>query len=245
MRGGVRRSAFGFPGARACGLRQAWVVLAALVFAGCSQEGPPTLRLLINAELSVPTDLDELWITIAASRTLEGNICEPVTRVFTLDRQTDLPLPVSIEMGEVYTEFAIYRIVGKVGGVEVFRRETWAMWPSSGTVDAEVLFDAACLDPERPPCGEGLQCVDNQCVGIRDPGILEDLGRRDRGVSCDSAAEVEDVGIPEGDGDGGLEGDGRSDGDGGFDGDRGFEGDGGYDGDRGADGRREDGGPEA
>jgi hypothetical protein len=175
------------------------------------------LRLLIDAELSVPTDLDELWVTIAASRTLEGNICEPVARVFTLERQTDLPLPLSIEMGEVYTEYVIFRVVGKLDRAEVFRRETRAVWPSSGTADAEVLFDAACLDPEREPCGENLQCVDNHCVGIPDPGIFEDLGRRDRGVSCDSAAEIEDAGVPEAD----------ADGDGGYDGDHGFDGDGG------------------
>jgi hypothetical protein len=163
---------------------------------GCSEEGPRTLRLVIDSDMFVPDQLDELRITVTASRTPEGNVCEPVTRQFRLGGQGDLPLRVSIEIGSEYSSWVAVRVVGRLATAEVFRRESRVPWPSSGTRDLPFSLDSNCYEPS---CPEFEQCVDGACVGIPYPGIFDDLSYRDRGVPCDRAAEPEDVGTGDAD----------------------------------------------
>jgi len=200
MTGGGRRSTIGRGGVQGRASRLgAWALsgaLVAIVVGGCGTEAPRTLRLIIDTDLSVPTEIDELRVTVAASRTPEGRICEPVTRSFPLRQETDLPLPVSIEIGAEYSSWVIFRVGAFLDGAEIekLRRETMLSWPTSGIRDVSVNLEAACL---RRTCGANEQCVNATCAGIQFPGILDDPSRRDRGVSCDRAAPVSDAGIGE------------------------------------------------
>ncbi len=187
MRSGVRA----IPAGARAACRWAFV---SSVLLGCAAEAPATLRLVIDSDVRVPDDADEIRVTVTASRTHEGNVCEPVTRSFRLDRPGDLPLPIAIEVGSDYAEFAIYRVAVFADGAEVtrLRREGMLAWGASGVRDVPIAIDAACLSVDCLPDTE--QCIAGSCGLVPYPGIFEDLSRRDRGVPCDRAAPLEDAG---------------------------------------------------
>ena len=158
---------------------------------GCS-EAPRSLRLVIDTDLEVPEQIDQVRVTVTASRTDEGNVCEPVTRVFELVDPSELPLRVTFEAGTEYSAWVAFRVVGRLRlhGEEVFRREARLAWPSSGRREVALSIDSRCY---RVHCPATEHCVNGVCVGVPHPGIFDDLQYRDRGVSCDRVAPIEDV----------------------------------------------------
>jgi hypothetical protein len=137
--------------------------LVALVFgalcAACDDSGPPAIRLFINVEAAVPTEVDEVQVAIAAS-SQEGRYCKERTGLFHLSSPEDLPLYVRIEQGEIYTRGAMYWISGWKDDeqvLEVFKGG--AEWPAEGEVDAEVVLSAECLIANlRAPCAADQHC---------------------------------------------------------------------------------------
>jgi hypothetical protein len=185
--------------------------LLPLLAAGCAADPPRTLRFVITTDAEIPAELDEIRISITASRSDSGNVCEPWTRVIDVDRPDALPAAVAVEIGADYTSWAAWRIVGLRGGAEVFHRESRAPWPAEGRRDVEVVVERACFDFS---CPAGEQCLGARCVGVPSPRAFDDMTIRDRGVPCDRAAAVEDVYVPDaGDDDAGADApaDGASD----------------------------------
>ena len=175
-----------------CRLAPACALLFA-VFSGCTSEPPRTLRFVIDTDLAIPTQVDLIKVTVSASRTESGNLCRPWPREVRLQRRSDLPASIAVEIGAQYASWAIIRVQAFYEGVEVapLRQDIVRAWPSSGSLDVAIFLAAACT---TSGCGPGDQCVDGTCATLPPPpGILDDCTRIDQGVPCDRAAEVLDA----------------------------------------------------
>ncbi|MDI7268400.1 MAG: hypothetical protein QME96_10430 [Myxococcota bacterium] len=189
---------------------QAALIASALILgAGCAADSPPAVRLVIDSPIDVPDPLYALRITVTASRDPnEPRLCMRVgSPDIRLVRQSDLPVRVTIERGTVYAAWAAYRIeaFGPGGDSQPrFRRSGRTSWPAAGVLEVPIVVEPECFDFECP--------ADEQCVASRGaaecrPAETErffgaDLSLFDYGVSCDSAAPIEDAG---GDADGTAE----------------------------------------
>ncbi|MBI5488580.1 MAG: hypothetical protein HY905_14700 [Deltaproteobacteria bacterium] len=147
-------------------------------------EPPRTLRVVVDSNMEVPGELDQIVVTATASRTAEGNICEPITRLFELPSAGSLPLRISIEIGSEYSQWGAVRVVGRSHGTDLFLRELRVPWPAEGIRDLEVRLDRDCYGRT---CGTNEQCVEGSCASVPFAGLFDDASYRDVGISCDRA----------------------------------------------------------
>lgn len=163
-------------------------LLLALALAACEDESS-VIRLIIGTddEIDVPDDLDEVMLTLTASRTAEGNVCEPVTRVFAIDGAELIPLSIVVEQGDEYTAWFAFRVAARLEGVELARVEGSQEWAGPGTTEVAVELEGDCLEVA---CGEGETCDDGECEASPSGVFLDDPAFRDEGVSCDGGGGV-------------------------------------------------------
>jgi len=157
-------------------------MVAGLAIACCGEQDAPALRVVVTSNVTVPDAMDEVVITLTASRTPEGNFCVPSERNFSLRGPADLPIEVVVLAGEQYSEWVAIRAVGLSGGEEVMRRQSRQTWPVFGEREIEIVLDSSCLGLS---CSEEEQCVpQGRCAGVPDVGIFEDAGRHDLDAPC-------------------------------------------------------------
>jgi hypothetical protein len=164
------------------------LMLAALALAACEDE-PSVIRLVIGTddEVDVSDDLDEIDLTLTASRTEEGNLCEPVTRAFPIDSADLVPLSVVVEQGDDYTAWFAFRVVARLEGVELARVEAKQEWAGPGPTQVAVELQGDCFGVA---CAEGEVCVDGDCEASPEGAFLDDPAFRDEGVSCNGGGGV-------------------------------------------------------
>jgi hypothetical protein len=148
---------------------------------GCSEEeGGNTARLIVGSETEPPYPFDEIQIGVTASRTQEGNLCEPASRQFAVG-EGDLPLIVDYVFGPDYRAWAAFSVVWMMGGAPVGRRDVIAPFFEGERNEVTILFQAACAELS---CGDSLQCVDGACTDLPDPGPFTTPDLVDNGTSC-------------------------------------------------------------
>jgi hypothetical protein len=145
--------------------------------------------LSIDSDLEVPGELDAIALTLTASRTVEGALCEATERSFDLEEPEDVPLLIELTPGASYDSWVAFRAVGSAGGVELVRVENRVPWPVGGPASFTIELAAACLD--LVPCGADEQCIEGRCAAIPSPGVFDGRFPVDEGVPCDAGEPEE------------------------------------------------------
>lgn len=154
--------------------RAAAVMVAVLwVLAGCGEDPPTGVRLVVTTDLAVPDELDGLEVTIVASPTADaGALCRPVALTIPADGAGSFPFELLVDKGTEYVGWIAFRVDGLRGGALVQRREVRLGWPADGVRDVEVPLQAACVELVTP-CEQ--ECIDGHCVDWASPeGIFDD-----------------------------------------------------------------------
>lgn len=167
-------------------LRVASIAIALALFNPSCTDETRELRLVIDTDLEIPAELDEVFVEITASRTPEGQVCEPARRSFELGSSEELPLVLAIEPREEYTSWVAYKVTGHERGEFVMAIESRVSWPSEGAVELELILDRRCVEMG---CGSDAQCVDGACVVVPTPEVFGDLEIRDVGIPCDASEQ--------------------------------------------------------
>jgi len=169
------------------------LLLSLLVAHGCSDSSEldrPVIRLEIDAAVDVPEELDELLITLVASRSDDGgDFCETQGPfLIRLSSPEDLPTWIDSVQGDVYSRRLAYRVDGFVheeeedGGDQVFRREGVERWPDAGQSFVRIEIEGGCYGEL---CRDDRQCVDEECARVPAPGVFDDPGMHDPGQPCE------------------------------------------------------------
>ncbi len=164
------------------------VMIVATIPAGCAGEGPPTIRLIIDAEAAVEPEIDRIDLFARASRSPEMDLCAPFRRTYHIP-STRFPFVIDMVCGEEYTSWVVYRIVGSNQGQEVISRQKRLTWPSDGKMEDEILLTSNCLFAF---CGADRQCIDGHCDDVLSSGAFDDEDSWPELPSCD----VESSGQP-------------------------------------------------
>lgn len=158
------------------------LVMFVLWLVGCSGGGGGNVaRLIIETDMRSPLPFDEIEVSITASRTPEGNLCEPAIEKFTIEDEGDLPLIVDYVFGSDYRSWAAFKVVCYSTGIVVLRKEVTSAFFSGERNEVTLLIEEACFDVT---CGAGQQCLDGFCVDLPDPGPFSDPLLIDFGTSC-------------------------------------------------------------
>lgn len=167
-------------------IRTTTICIALALFGSSCTEDLREVRLVIDSDLLIPSELDEVFVEITASRTPEGQVCEPARRSFELESSDALPLILAIEPREEYTSWVAYKVTGHERGDVVIEIESRVSWPSEGAHELELTLDRRCLELR---CGSETQCVDGDCAVVPTPEVFEDLDIRDVGIPCDATEQ--------------------------------------------------------
>jgi hypothetical protein len=160
-------------------------LLALLPLIGCSDGGGGNVaRLIIETDGQAPLSFDEIEVSITASRTPEGNLCEPAIEKFTIEDEGDLPLIVDYVFGSEYRSWAAFKVVCYMAGSVVLRKEVTSAFFSGERNEITLVIEEACFNAS---CGAGQQCLDGFCVDLPDPGPFSDPLLIDFGTTCDSS----------------------------------------------------------
>jgi hypothetical protein len=157
---------------------------ASLLVGGCADDGP-RLLLSIDSDLAIPEELDAIAVTVTASRTPEGALCEPVERQFEVASSGDLPLLIELTPGSSYDAWVAFRVVGSALGAEQVSEENRVPWPTDGPATFAVVLDAACVGVDS--CSADEQCNEGDCSAIPSPGLFDGRFPIDEGIPCDAA----------------------------------------------------------
>lgn len=175
MPGGETRIPGGRRGAAAA-------VLALAVLSACDGDVGVRIRLVVDSELSPPSDFDAVVVTAAASGTEEGRICEPVERTFPVESGRSLPIVVYFLPGAELRAWVAFRVEWRKNGVTVHRREVVRPIPDGGGIfEVRLLYEEACRDAD---CGPDGQCVAGVCEDLLLPGPFDDPSIVDPDLSC-------------------------------------------------------------
>lgn len=172
------------------------LIFLVLFAASCAADVPPGVLLVIESDRLVPDHLDEVEVTVTASRTSAVNICHPITRRLLPHETPDFPVYVSFDRGEIYNEWVAFQVVARLTRLDsdpanqvVFRQEHIRAWPSSTRETHTVTIDGRCY---RQECGEEEYCYEGECVDSHEPGIFDPEDPRvDADVSCYRETEGE------------------------------------------------------
>lgn len=159
--------------------------LALALAAGCDDDPPAAVRLVVTTDLETPAELDAVAVTVVGSRSADEDLlCEPVERLFpaAAGETLRIPLAVLVERGAVYDAWIAFRVEGRLAGETVVWREQVVDWPDAGTLDVEVRLERACV---AAPCAPAIeQCIRGTCHGVQRRAIFTDPTLRDPGMSC-------------------------------------------------------------
>lgn len=165
------------------------VVPAGLV-AGCTGEGAPRIRFVVDVADDVLSGegIDTIEVTLTASRTSGFPalaLCEPVSCRFPTGGGAALPLIVDFYRGATYRALALFRVVWWAGSVPVAVREVAIPWPDSGARRFQVTLERPCLGVS---CAPGSHCWieagEPACISFPFPGAFTDRSLVDQGVPC-------------------------------------------------------------
>ena len=147
------------------------MVLAPL--AGCAEEPPTGVRLVVTTDLAVPDELDELVVTIVASPSAAADgLCRPVTLNVSAAEASAFPFELLVDKGTLYAGWIAFRVDGRRGGTLVQRREMRVAWPVSDVVDVPADLFRSCVE-RVPLCPE--ECIEGLCVDwVAPEGIFDD-----------------------------------------------------------------------
>lgn len=160
-------------------------LLAAAVLLGCSGGGGGNVaRLIIETDAAAPLPFDEIEVSITASRTPEGNLCEPAIEKFTIEDEGDLPLIVDYVFGSEYRSWVAFKVVCYSLGIVVLRREATSAFFSGERNEVTLLIEDACFNRT---CTPQEQCMNGTCVDLPDPGPFNEPLLIDFGTTCDSS----------------------------------------------------------
>jgi hypothetical protein len=135
---------------RAVSVRHLGLLLGVVLLGGGCQERVDRVVVEIGAAGFIPTQqLDEIEVTISASRTVEGDqLCEPYAETFNLDPTgldpVTLPLRIAVEPGDVYDKVLYVRVVGRFDGTIRLKAERMVSL-AGGDVTLQVLLTADCI----------------------------------------------------------------------------------------------------
>lgn len=160
-------------------------VLVAVAGMACAPEEPaPGIDLVVDwAEIDVPTEAEELVVEVTASGDRAGSsgYCRPVL-VFGPEGMASHDgkrLRVRLERGAEYSAWIAYRIVARLAGENVLRREGRVPW-SAGWREEVIRLQGSCLrmhlDCSAPECSgaDPCQCVAGGCVGLPAGGFPDE-----------------------------------------------------------------------
>ncbi|MEZ4338524.1 MAG: C-type lectin domain-containing protein [Sandaracinaceae bacterium] len=154
-------------------MRAVMLAVGCLAMAGCS--GGPTIRVVVESELSIPDQLDEVTVEIAG-RTSTAPLTAPGM------------LPATVELrasGDSLGPFEL-RVVGRRAGADVATVTQSVMFPAEGTTTITVRLDPSCVGVM---CMMGERCVAGACVPDTDAGMPDagaDGGRPEDGGPPDA-----------------------------------------------------------
>jgi hypothetical protein len=154
-------------------------MLLCALLAGCASER--TLLVVLDSDLGVPAELDTVTVDVSASRTEEGDLCMPASRVFELENESELPLRIEIVIGQVFAEWVVVRAEGRLGAAPVVRIQRVNGVPESGVHELALTLERACAGRA---CALGEQCIEGSCVADPFAGILDDPARFAGEASC-------------------------------------------------------------
>ena len=157
-----------------------WLLALVLAAPGCGEEGGNTARLIVDTDMQPPYPFDAIQVSVTASRTPEGNFCEPASQQFTVG-EGDIPLIVDYVFGPGYRAWVAFRVVWMMGGVAVGRRDVIASFFEGELNEVTVLYQSSCAALD---CGESRQCVDGACADLPDPGPFTTPSLIDVGTTC-------------------------------------------------------------
>jgi len=174
-----------YTGDDAKGIRRVLGLIALLLLLGCSGGGGGNAaRLIIETDTTSPLPFDEIEVSITASRTPEGNLCEPAIEKFTIEGEGDLPLVVDYVFGSEYRSWVAFKVVCYSAGSVVLRKEVASAFFSGVRNEITLLIEDACFSMS---CGLDQQCLDGICVDLPDPGPFNEPLLLDFGTTCDSS----------------------------------------------------------
>lgn len=167
-------------------MRRAFLLSVALLWLAQGACQPqPGARLRLSSDFEPAVELTHLEITVAASRTPEGDqICTPSSRVLWLDpnRQgwVSLPLTIWIGAGGHYDRILYVRVRGYLNGMLRLQMEQMTSLRGDNQ-ELDLTLLASCIGVGT---GRGQACVNG--VGIQSPyaPIFDDGLGRESGTSC-------------------------------------------------------------
>lgn len=160
--------------------------LFAMLLAGCADS--PVLVLVINSDLQVPNELDEVRVTVTASRDFYWReVCEPSTYIYSQTDSSHFPIKVAIWQGEEFATAIAYRIEGLRDGVKVLNPFAGhEVWPAEGRRDVRSDLLSVCTVSDDFECTLGQHCVDGECVDDGIPQVLDNAAYHAGAPSCHS-----------------------------------------------------------
>ncbi|MFH2007555.1 MAG: hypothetical protein ABI333_13300 [bacterium] len=131
------------------GLLSGLLLGAVLLGVGCQDRVHRVVIEIASAGFIPTQQLDEIEVTISASRTATGDqLCEPYTRRFNLDptepEPITLPLRIAVEPGDVYDKVLYVRVVGRFDGTIRLKAERMVSL-AGGDVTLQVLLTSDCI----------------------------------------------------------------------------------------------------
>jgi len=177
------------------GRRSAAVLLLAtgglLATWGCGDD-PPRFRIRVDTNAEVPEQINKVkvWVTASRGPVEAPALCRPSCRSFEIRQPSDLPFYVDFLPGPKYRRWVYLRVEYFRFDVRVGFHESPALQvPESGTFEAPLELDAACLEHA---CADPLtpQCIDGECALVT--GAFDDPGHIDDGApSCQTLVEAD------------------------------------------------------
>jgi hypothetical protein len=138
------------------------VVFLPFMSSSCVDDGDDRrLNVFIDANVPIPSELDEVDVSLTGSRTESGNFCLPVNRLFVIENSNDLPLGISVRIGDVYNRWIASRIIGRRQGIEVFRHYTIHPLFDVQSVDYRIAIERECYGIL---CMVGHHCQGGDCL---------------------------------------------------------------------------------
>lgn len=174
---------------RASALLQVCSVISGIILAvtGCwGDDGGDIARLIIDTDMEAPFTFNEIQVTVTASRTLDGNLCEPASEKFTIEDKGDLPLVVDFYFGSEYRSWVAFRVACLSGGTPVYQKEVIRPFFDGERNEIEMWIESVCFGVS---CESTQQCSDGVCVDLPYPGPFNTPTLIDSGTTCDSRGE--------------------------------------------------------
>lgn len=171
-------------------MRRAIFILGLIVTgsAGCSDNGPPTIRVVIDADDEARLEIDKIKFLATASRIVGEDLCRPFNWTYQIPSQTNFPIIIDMFQGEEYGVLVVFNVEVMRGSRRAFLRQGRLAWPEIGTTIERVWLTSNCL---VSTCGDDEQCIDGECVLVSMPDVFNMEDQWDGVPPCDLFAQDE------------------------------------------------------